>query len=147
MSENGPPRSGGLAPGRVVSLTLAALFSFALNSLLCRAALGARLIDAVSFTGIRLTAAAPLPGLLVALQRRRSSPAPRTPFGSRALAAAALFLYALPFSLAYLRIQTGTGAFLLFGCVQITMIGYDVAHGRRLSAREAIGLGISVIGL
>jgi len=131
--------------GRVTVLTLAALGSFALNSLLCRAALGARLIDAPTFTLVRLVAGALVLRLIA---RSRSS----TTTGTVAVrdvvfSSLALFLYALPFSLAYLRIQAGTGAFLLFGCVQITMIGYDVAQGRRLRSREIVGLAVAVAGL
>ena len=133
--------------GRVLVLTLAALGSFALNSLLCRAALGERLIDAPTFTLVRIASGALVLQLIARSRSRSSSGGSPLVLTDVAYSALALFLYALPFSLAYLRIQAGTGAFLLFGCVQITMIGHDLAHGRRLRWREALGLAMAVSGL
>lgn len=139
--------------GRTAALTAAALVSFSLNSLLCRAALGARLIDAITFTSIRLISGAMV---LTMLARRASKPTKATgasptsalpSFGHRATSALILFLYALPFSLAYLRISAGTGAFVLFGCVQITMIGSSLLAGRRLGLREGLGLVLALGGL
>lgn len=132
---------------RATAFTAAALVSFALNSLLCRAALGPGLIDATSFTLARLGS-----GALVLFLIARSS-LPAAPFsppvsGMRVAGSAlALFLYALPFSLAYLRIPAGTGAFVVFCCVQITMIGWDLATGGRLRSGEVVGLALAVVGL
>ena len=138
--------SGAVAP-RAIALTVAALVSFALNSLLCRAALGSGLIDAMSFTAARLGSGAVVL-MLIATWSRRRSPAPRPVSGwNIAGSAAALFLYALPFSLAYLRIPAGTGAFVVFCCVQITMIGWDLATGGRLRPGEVAGLGLALFGL
>ncbi len=140
-------RSAGLPAGKTLGLTLAALVSFALNSLLCRAALGSGLIDAVTFTLIRLATGA---AVLLLLVRARSS-APLLPPGislqDLATSAIALFLYALPFSLAYRRISAGTGAFVLFCCVQVTMIGADLFAGARLRVREVLGLALALVGL
>jgi drug/metabolite transporter (DMT)-like permease len=61
--------------------------------------------------------------------------------------AIALFLYALPFSLAYRGLSAGTGAFVVFGCVQITMIGWGLYSGRRLRLLEIAGLGVALLGL
>lgn len=147
MNDARDARSSGAAAPRAVALTVAALVSFALNSLLCRAALGAGLIDAMSFTTLRLGSGAAVL-LLIATGSRRASPAPRQTSGwPVAGSAAALFLYALPFSLAYLRIPAGTGAFVVFCCVQITMIGWDLATGGRLRPGEAAGLGLALFGL
>lgn len=139
-------QAGVFRPG-TVALAAAALISFAFNSLLCRAALGGGLIDAASFTLIRLACGA---AVLVLISMRPSeaatplsAPSPRT----IAVSAAALFLYALPFSLAYGRIPAGTGAFILFCCVQITMIGWDLATGGRLQPREIAGLTLALLGL
>ena len=125
----------------------AALVCFALNSLLCRAALGPGFIDASSFTLVRLAS-----GALVLLIVARIAPPPpdldrRRSIGDLLGSATALFLYALPFSLAYLRLSAGTGAFVVFGCVQLTMIGFDLRAGRRLRAREGFGLVLSLFGL
>lgn len=127
-------------------LTVAALVCFALNSLLCRAALGSDAIDASSFTLVRLACGAAVLGFLVSRLPSSSKTVSLAP-ADRALSALALFLYALPFSLAYLRISTGTGAFVVFGCVQITMIGSDLLSGRGLVVREALGLAVALLGL
>ncbi len=137
-------------PGwKTVAFTLCALGCFALNSLICRAALGANLIDAQSFTLARLLSGAAVlliwvwAGRTTAVPLGTSSPNRR----NRVWPALALFLYALPFSLAYLRLGAGTGAFVVFGCVQITMIGSDLLSGRRLGWREATGVSVALIGL
>lgn len=130
---------------RTLALTIVALFSFALNSLLCRASLGAGLIDASTFTLVRLASGALVLALLSG--RRAAEPASAPSAGSRAISALALFLYALPFSLAYLRIPAGTGAFVIFGCVQITMIGSDLLAGRGTASREVMGLLLAIGGL
>ncbi len=127
-------------------MTLLALLCFALNSLLSRAALGSGLIDASSFTLARLSSGAIVLFLLVRSSAKANSSTPPAAW-DRALSALALFTYALPFSLAYLRVSAGTGAFLVFGCVQITMIGSDLLSGRRILGREVVGLGAALFGL
>jgi len=127
-------------------MTLLALVCFALNSLLCRAALGSGLIDASSFTLARLSSGALVLFFLIRAAGP-SNPSPTPTTWDRALSALALFIYALPFSLAYMRISAGTGAFLVFSCVQITMIGWDLLSGRRILAREVAGLGLALLGL
>jgi drug/metabolite transporter (DMT)-like permease len=129
------------APLRTLALTSAAMLCFAGNSLLCRAALGAGLADAWSFTALRLLSGALALGLLV---RARGRTAPHR----RSLpAAAALLVYALAFSLAYVRIPAALGALLLFGAVQTTMIGRALAAGERPRPAEAAGLAIALSGL
>lgn len=122
--------------------TAAALVAFAANSLLCRAALGAGAIDAASFTAVRLGSGAVTLAVLVSLRTKRRSMSAST--WSLALA---LFAYAAPFSFAYLRLPTGLGALVLFGAVQTTMIGAEVARGRRPSRRETLGLVLALAGL
>ncbi len=128
-------------------LTAAALVAFASNSLLARAALRPRLVDAGTFTLVRLAAGALALGLLAGLSGRRGAAAgPKQGAGSWT-AAGALFLYAIAFSLAYLRLDAGTGALILFGAVQVTMIGWGMAAGHRPSPAEWLGLFISLAGL
>src|SRR5262245_11151408 len=98
-------------------LTLSALLAFAGNSVLCRLALGARAIDAYSFTAVRLGSGAL--ALLVLNIRRPSLRLRGTDESGSWLGASLLLLYALPFSLAYVRLNTGTGALLLFAAVQL----------------------------
>lgn len=136
-----------MPPGRIVALTAAALVSFALNSLLCRAALGAGLLDATTFTTVRLVSGALVLLPIARANRDRSPQAGTARFGAIALSSAALFAYALPFSLAYRGLSAGTGAFIVFGCVQITMIGAGLISGRSLHAREITGLAVAILGL
>lgn len=124
-------------------VTLLAMLAFAGNSLLCRAALRDAGIDAGSFTSIRILSGAVTLWLVVAL---------RAPSGTAAGAgnwpsALALFAYAAAFSYAYVGLPTGTGALLLFGAVQATMIGYGLRRGERLGAGQSIGLVLAGAGL
>jgi drug/metabolite transporter (DMT)-like permease len=63
------------------------------------------------------------------------------------LSAAALFLYAAPFSFAYVALPTGTGALILFGVVQLAMIAAGMARGMRPAPLEWLGLAIAFAGL
>ena len=132
--------------GRIVALTSAALVAFALNSLLCRAALGGGLIDATSFTLVRLASGALVLLMIASRNRGRATPS-AVSVRAVAISAGALFAYALPFSLAYRGLSAGTGAFVVFGCVQITMIGAGLIAGRRLHIREVAGLALALLGL
>ena len=118
-----------------------ALTAFAANSLLCRAALGAGAVDPFSFTTLRLGGGA---ALLFLLQAGRGG-LPRAARDARA--SAALYVYALLFSVAYVQMATGTGALLLFGTVQLTMLGASLWRGTRPTRRGWTGLGLAVLGL
>lgn len=124
-----------------IALTLLALLAFAANSILCRLALGAGHIDAASFTTLRLLSGAIVLALLV-LPR----PAGRRSFGGSWPAALALALYAVPFSFAYLQLTAGTGALLLFGAVQGTMLAAGLAAGERPGAVTWIGFAAALAG-
>jgi drug/metabolite transporter (DMT)-like permease len=128
---------------RTIALTALALVAFAGNSILCRMALKADLIDPLAFTQLRFLAGALAlaPFLLLRIARDRTRPK---------LAwrpAAALLLYAPTFSLAYVALDAGAGALILFGTVQIVMIGLGAAAGARPSALEWAGLAIAFAGL
>ena len=127
---------------RTALLTALALVAFAGNSILCRMALGARLIDPAGFTAVRLGAGALTLWLVVAI---RSGGLPRLAgqWGS----AAALFLYAAAFSLAYISLGAGTGALILFGAVQLTMILAGLRAGERPRLAEWLGLALAASGL
>ncbi|HTO73864.1 MAG TPA: DMT family transporter [Gemmatimonadales bacterium] len=129
-------------PSRRASLALTslALAAFAANSLLCRLALRAEAIDPASFTAIRLASGALTLVLLVRIRGQRPhSPSWFSPFY--------LALYAIPFAFAYLHLQAGTGALLLFGAVQCTMILGGWLEGHRLGWSEWLGLLIAFGGL
>lgn len=129
---------------RTAALTGGALVAFAANSLLCRAALAPRLVDAVSFTGIRLASGAVALGLLARVGAGERAGEPREGSWASALALAA---YAYTFSLAYLRIGATIGSLVLFGAVQLTMIGWGVARGERPGPFEVVGLLLAFGGL
>ncbi|WP_068829999.1 DMT family transporter [Pseudomonas sp. BMS12] len=126
---------------QLFTLTLLTMLAFAGNSLLCRLALAQSAIDAASFTSIRLLAGALVLGLLV---RARAAHGPRQ--GSW-FSAAMLFLYAAGFSYAYLSLPTGTGALLLFGAVQATMLGWAMYRGERMQPLQLGGLALALAGL
>jgi drug/metabolite transporter (DMT)-like permease len=126
---------------RVIVLTSIAMTAFAANSLLCRAALTDTGIDAASFTAIRLLSGAGMLWLVV--QMRSGAPSGRGSWVS----AFALFGYAAGFSFAYVTLPAGTGALLLFGAVQATMIGYGLFMGERLGKRQLLGLMCALAGL
>jgi drug/metabolite transporter (DMT)-like permease len=119
-----------------------ALAAFAANSLLARLALGAGTIDPASFTAIRLASGAVVLWLLLR-SRGEAVGLSRENLGGAAL----LFLYAAPFSFAYVTLPTGTGALVLFGAVQFTMIGAGLWAGERPGALEWLGLGAAVAGV
>ena len=121
--------------------TTAALIAFAANSVLCRLALGEQAIDAATFSTVRLGSGA----VALAIAVVASGGAARLA-GSWA-SAAMLFLYALPFSFAYVELATGTGALILFGAVQVTMMTAALRSGERPHALQWVGLGLALGGL
>jgi drug/metabolite transporter (DMT)-like permease len=131
-----------LSPGlRTALLTLFAMLAFASNSLLCRAALKDTAIDAASFTAIRLVSGALI--LAILLRTRGARP---TAGGSWPMAAM-LFAYAVFFSFAYRDLTAATGALLLFGAVQLTMMGYGLSKGERVRGLNLVGLIVALAGL
>lgn len=138
-----------MAPLRLVFLVFAAMLAFAGNSLLCRLALKHTAIDAATFTTVRLVSGACMLWLVVQWQRR-SGPLPRGTeplLPGNWLSAVALFVYAAGFSFAYIGMTAATGALLLFGAVQVTMIGYGVYRGERLQIMQLLGFGLALAGL
>jgi drug/metabolite transporter (DMT)-like permease len=131
-----------MVPARVFALTAAAMFAFAANSVLCRLALRNTTIDPASFTSLRLISGAAMLWLLTHFGRRTQSD-PGTSWSS----AFALFAYAATFSFAYVSLSAGTGALLLFGAVQATMIVGGALRGERIGLPQAIGLGLAFAGL
>ncbi len=117
------------------------MIAFAGNSLICRLALTQTTIDAASFTFIRILSGAVALWLVVTIRKRTSPKA-----GSWA-SALALFAYAAAFSFAYISLSAGTGALLLFGAVQATMILWGLYKGERLRTRQWLGLALAVAGL
>tara|TARA_B110000305_G_scaffold238353_1_gene303597 strand:+ start:1117 stop:1611 length:495 start_codon:yes stop_codon:yes gene_type:complete len=127
---------------KIFILTSLALIAFAANSVLCRLALGNNVIDASSFTIIRLLAGAIVLFCIVLFSKGKTS---TTSKGSL-LSSFMLFLYAITFSFAYLSLDTGTGALILFGAVQITIIIHTLLSGNKLRPLEWLGVIISFLG-
>src|SRR3954451_4104833 len=130
-----------MTKGRLFSWTALAMIAFASNSLLCRLALRSGTIDAASFTLVRILSGAACLGAVGWLRNARSPTA-----GSWA-SAVALFGYAAFFSFAYVQLPAGTGALLLFGAVQATMILWAFHKGERLRLPQWSGLFLALSGL
>ncbi len=126
---------------RTLLLTALAMLAFAGNSLLCRAALRDSQIDPASFTALRLFAGALVLWLLL-YTRKRAATVPGNWAG-----AFSLFIYAAAFSYAYLHLDAGAGALLLFGAVQLSMITWGLLRGERLHRLQVVGLVLAAAGL
>ncbi|HET7065607.1 MAG TPA: DMT family transporter [Rudaea sp.] len=126
---------------RVFVLVVLTMIAFAGNSLLCRVALKATRIDAATFTTARIVSGALALWLIVRLRDGVH------PVAGSWRSALALFAYAAAFSLAYVSLPAGTGALLLFGAVQATMIGYGLWRGERMRPRQVLGLASASAGL
>jgi len=126
---------------RIIALTSLAMIAFAGNSLLCRVALKHTGIDAASFTTIRLISGALMLWLLARMSRAAHTGKGNWP------SAFALFVYAAGFSFAYVSLPAATGALLLFGAVQATMIGHGIWTGERLLKLQVAGLVLALVGL
>lgn len=137
-----------ISPIRVVGLTLLALCAFAANSVLCRLALTHTTIDPATFTTVRLVSGALVLWLIVVARGRREpdAPSPLRPAGDW-ISAGALFGYAIAFSFAYRGLTAGTGALLLFGAVQLSMISWGLRSGEKLHGRQVLGIACAFAGL
>jgi drug/metabolite transporter (DMT)-like permease len=126
-----------------VLFTTFALLSFAFNSILCRIALLGEEADAAGFTSVRLASGAIA---LIVISYFFSKDKGKIKRGSWP-SAFFLFAYAACFSFAYLGLTAGTGALILFGSVQMTMIAVTIFRGERPSALEWLGLVVALAGL
>jgi drug/metabolite transporter (DMT)-like permease len=126
-----------------ILLTAFALVAFAANSIICRMALGNTAIDPASFTTIRLATGAMV---LWAIVRFSSGGKAGSHPGSW-WSAAMLFMYAVAFSFAYVSLNAGVGALILFGSVQATMITAGLMKGERPPVLAWCGLIIALTGL
>ena len=126
---------------RIVSLTVLAMTAFAGNSLLCRLALKETAIDPASFTAIRLVSGALVLWLLARIKHSAVKGE------GNWFSAFALFAYAAGFSFAYISLTAASGALLLFGAVQVTMIGHGIWKGERLRVLQVLGVMLAFGGL
>lgn len=131
--------------------TVIALIAFAANSLFCRMALAEGYIDAWNFTIIRLISAAACLGIIIAvhtqyLKLNRSLDGATVKEKGSWLSSTSLVIYALCFSIAYVELDTGTGALILFSAVQLTMIGWGIYKKEQLSALQWLAFIVAVAG-
>jgi drug/metabolite transporter (DMT)-like permease len=122
-------------------LTAVAMLAFAANSLLCRLALQQDRIDPASFGAVRLAAGALVLACVIRAGRRG-----RDASGDWR-SAGLLFAYVALFSFAYVSLAAGTGALILFGAVQLSMLGVGLLRGERFAPAGWLGLGLAVTGL
>lgn len=130
---------------KVSLMTGLALAAFAANSVLTRLALAEPLIDAASFTGLRLLSGAVM--LMLILVFRDKHKGLSSSVKGNWKASLSLFVYAAGFSYAYLLLGTAMGALILFGMVQLTMVGTSIAKGKRLRLAELLGIAMALFGL
>jgi len=126
---------------RIGFLTLLTMIAFAANSVICRIALKHTCIGAANFTSIRLVS-----GTMVLWSIARFVRSDSTGRGNW-ISAFALFAYAAGFSFAYISLTAATGALLLFGAVQATMIGHGLWIGERFRKQQFVGLMLAFGGL
>jgi len=130
--------TGGVA--KTFVLTFVAMVAFAANSIFCRFALAHTNIDPATFTLVRIgSGAAVLSALNLVRGGRGISGSWRS--------AIALLTYAACFSFAYVSLTAATGALLLFGSVQATMIFWGVVTGEHLTGVQWAGLSAAMLGL
>ena len=129
-------------PGRPLILQIIiAMTAFAANSVLCRLALKGGHIDPVSFSNIRLISGAVI--LLPFLLKKGTF----ANFNRNVINGFLLMIYAVFFSVAYIHLDTGTGALVLFGVVQLTMIVYGLLRGETFTALRGAGLVLAFSGM
>lgn len=138
--------------------TTVALIAFAANSLFCRMALADDYIDAWSFTIVRLVSAAGCLGIIMVLHASHLQRQVRKMNGTSNdtllvlsdkgswLSSFTLVIYALCFSIAYVELDTGTGALILFSAVQLTMIGWGIYKKEQLSVLQWTAFIVAVAG-
>lgn len=131
---------------RTIFLTAISMLAFAGNSLLCRMALKLTQVDAASFTAVRLLSGAVALVLLLWWRSRAAAVSQIKTYGNWS-SALALFAYAALFSFAYVGMTAATGALLLFGAVQASMIGWGLARGERLGSWQWVGFVVALAGL
>lgn len=126
---------------RLWFLTALTMLAFAANSLLCREALASGSIDAASFTLVRMVSGAVVLAVLALMQVKGQA------LAGNWRSATALFGYAVAFSFAYHSLSTATGALVLFGAVQGSMIGFGFWSGERLGPLQMFGVVLAMVGL
>ncbi len=122
-----------------------AMLAFAANSVLCRLALAGQQIDPMSFSLLRVLSGAVVLMFLYCAHHRRSEKPLKIEWNLKN--AVYLAVYIVAFSMAYLKINAGVGALLLFGTMQLSMVAYGIFHGEKINLMCGIGLVVAVLGI
>ena len=128
---------------RVFFLVALAMMAFAANSVLNRMAVAGGTIGPTDFAAIRTVSGAVM--LLALLLLLRRPPPLKAP--GRVTGVLSLTVYMLGFSFAYLTLDAGLGALVLFGMVQLTMFAGGLIRGQRIQALRWVGAAIALSGL
>ncbi|MEE9387650.1 MAG: DMT family transporter [Paracoccaceae bacterium] len=128
---------------RLILLVALTMFAFAANSVLNRMALIGDDTGPAPFALIRLASGAVF--LVVLAGSRGTAVQWRAP--NRVWGAATLALYVLGFSFAYVTLNAGVGALILFGGVQITMFTGALITGEKPPPARWLGAAIAFAGL
>ena len=128
---------------RLILLTVLTMCAFAANSLLTRAAVEGEHITPAAFAVLRVAAGAAMLGG-IALWRGVALPLFRA---ERIIGAVSLTAYMAGFSLAYLTLDAGLGALILFGVTQIAMFAHGALTGQAATARQLTGASVAFGGL
>ncbi len=135
---------------KLFSLTFFSILCFALNSILCKAALLNTKLDPNTFTLFRLGSGALTLWLILILKDKKSNIKDisiKNYIKNNALSGFYLFLYASMFSIAYVKLTSSIGALLLFASVQATMISFGIKNGDKLNFTQSIAYAVSWIGI
>ena len=127
---------------KIAFYTLLALVAFAGNSILCRLALGNEQIDAASFAAIRLLSGVAFLLLIFKFSNQKEQPESKGSWVSALM----LFVYAITFSYAYISLETGIGALILFASVQFTMVISSLFLGNKITALQWVGVTMAFLG-
>ena len=125
----------------LVALTMCA---FAANSVLNRIGVGLQGMDPMDFATVRTGVGAVTLWLIVMLRQR---PHPTLWRANRLWGALALAVYMIGFSWAYLTLDAGLGALILFGVLQVVVFGWAVIEGGPIPPLRWTGAGIALVGL
>lgn len=128
---------------RLVFLICLTMAAFAANSLLTRLAVNAGHIDPAGFALVRVLSGAVVLFTLVAVRNRQAL----TLSKQNLPGAISLLIYMIGFSLAYLTLDAGLGALILFGVVQIVMFAHAAVTQARANAQQIAGATIAFCGL
>lgn len=128
---------------KLALLTSLTMMAFAANSVLTRMAVEGGHIDPSGFALVRVLTGAVVLGMVVSL-RGGGLPLFRR---NRLPGAVSLAVYMIGFSLAYLTLDAGLGALILFGVVQISMFAHGAWRGAAPTGRQVAGASVAFAGL